>query len=160
AHGGPRTLRPALASHAARRGARRAGAARRPGGGAARAALRPRARDRARMTGSGGGVVIDEMTLEDVAEVQEGERAAVTAPWRANAFRHELTQNRNARYIVARERGRIVGYAGLWNAVGEAHITTFAVHPEARRRGIGQRMLLRIFELTDVIAKDLGTGVA
>ncbi|MBM4421733.1 MAG: ribosomal-protein-alanine N-acetyltransferase [Chloroflexi bacterium] len=104
--------------------------------------------------------VIDDMTLDDIAEVQEVEQASFTAPWPANAFRHELLQNKNARYIVARDRGRIVGYAGLWNAVGEAHITTFAVHPDARRRGVGRRLLLRIFELTEAIAKEIGTSVA
>jgi ribosomal-protein-alanine N-acetyltransferase len=105
-------------------------------------------------------LAIDAMTLDDIAAVQEVEKASFTAPWPANAFRHELTQNRNAKYIVAREDGRVIGYAGLWNAVGEMHITTFAVHPDARRRGVGRRLLLRIFELTGDLAKELETSVA
>src|ERR671934_2699857 len=92
-------------------------------------------------------LIIENMTLEDIAGVQEVERASFPVPWPANAFRHELTGNKNARYIVAREGGRIVGYAGLWLMVDEAHITTFAVHPEHRRRRIGERMLIRIFEM-------------
>jgi ribosomal-protein-alanine N-acetyltransferase len=97
-------------------------------------------------------VAIHDMTLEDVAGVQEVERASFPVPWPANAFRHELTQNRNARYIVARDGERIVGYAGLWLMVDEAHITTFAVLPDARRRRIGERLLQRLFE----IAHELG----
>jgi ribosomal-protein-alanine N-acetyltransferase len=97
-------------------------------------------------------VVIDDMTLDDIAGVQVIERASFPVPWPANAFRHELTQNRNARYVVAREDGGAVGYAGLWLMVDEAHITTFAVLPEHRRRKIGERMLQRLFE----IAEDMG----
>src|SRR2546430_12015842 len=50
-------------------------------------------------------IVIEEMTLDDVDGVQEVERASFPVPWPANAFRHELTQNKNARYLVAREGG-------------------------------------------------------
>ena len=92
-------------------------------------------------------VVIDDMTLEDIDAVQEVERSSFPVPWPANAFRHELTQNRNARYIVARSGAEIVGYAGLWLMVDEAHITTFAVHPDHRRRHIGERLLQRLFEI-------------
>ena len=92
-------------------------------------------------------VTIQDMTLDDVDGVQEVERASFPVPWPANAFRHELTQNKNARYIVARDGDRIVAYAGLWLMVDEAHITTFAVHPDARRRRIGERLLQRLFEI-------------
>ena len=87
------------------------------------------------------------MTLDDIDAVQEVERSSFPVPWPANAFRHELTQNRNARYVVARSGDRIVGYAGLWLMVDEAHITTFAVHPDQRRQRIGERLLQRIFEV-------------
>ena len=96
-------------------------------------------------------VVIEEMRVDDIAAVQEVERASFPVPWPANAFRHELTQNKNARYIVAREGDRIVGYAGLWLMVDEAHITTFAVLPERRRLRIGERMLVRIFEVAQAL---------
>ncbi|MGH2498848.1 MAG: ribosomal protein S18-alanine N-acetyltransferase [Candidatus Limnocylindria bacterium] len=92
-------------------------------------------------------IVIEAMTAEDIDAVQEIERASFPVPWPANAFRHELTQNRNARYIVAREGERVVGYAGLWLQVDEAHITTFAVLPEHRRRRIGEQLLQRLFEI-------------
>ena len=92
-------------------------------------------------------VVIDDMTLEDIDAVQEVERSSFPVPWPANAFRHELTQNRNARYVVARSGDGIVGYAGLWLMVDEAHITTFAVHPAWRRQGIGERLLLAFLDL-------------
>jgi [ribosomal protein S18]-alanine N-acetyltransferase len=99
-------------------------------------------------------VVIDDMTLDDVAPVQEVERASFPVPWPANAFRHELTQNRNARYVVARAGDMVVGYAGLWLMVDEAHITTFAVLPEHRRQKIGERMLQRLFEIAEEVGAE------
>ncbi len=92
-------------------------------------------------------IQIDDMTLEDIDAVQEVERASFPVPWPRDAFRHEIAQNRNARYIVAREGERLVGYAGLWLMVDEAHITTFAVLPDFRRRRIGERMLQRLFDV-------------
>ena len=96
-------------------------------------------------------VLIDDMTQDDIAAVQEVEQASFPVPWPSSAFRHELTQNRNARYVVAREGDRVVGYAGLWLMVDEAHITTFAVLPEHRRRRIGERMLQRLFEIAETM---------
>jgi [ribosomal protein S18]-alanine N-acetyltransferase len=91
-------------------------------------------------------IVIADMTLDDIDAVQEVERASFPVPWPANAFRHELTQNRNAYYIVAKEGDHIVGYSGLWLSLDEAHITTFAVLPDYRRRKIGERMLVALFD--------------
>jgi len=99
-------------------------------------------------------VEISDMTLDDIDTVQEVERASFPVPWPANAFRHELGQNRNARYIIARAGGRVAGYAGLWLMVDEAHITTFAVHPDLRRRRIGERMLQRLFEIASEMGAD------
>ena len=91
---------------------------------------------------------IDEMQLDDIPGVHEIERRSFSTPWPPNAFREELTSNRMARYIVARMDGAITGYAGLWVVIDEGHITTFGVHPDWRRRGIGKRMLLHLAELT------------
>ena len=40
----------------------------------------------------------------------------------------------------------ILGYAGLWFMVDEAHITTIAVRPEWRRHGAGEAMLIALTE--------------
>lgn len=97
---------------------------------------------------------IDEMTLDDIPGVHEIERQSFSTPWPPNAFREELTSNRMARYIVARCDERIAGYAGLWVVIDEGHITTFGVHPEHRRRGVGKRMLLHLADLTASLGGD------
>ena len=91
------------------------------------------------------------MGLGDIAEVHEIERLSFVTPWPAYAFEQELTGNRLARYIVARvpqgDRQRVVGFAGIWLMVDEAHVTTFGVHPDWRRLGVGRRLLLSLLEL-------------
>jgi ribosomal-protein-alanine N-acetyltransferase len=43
-------------------------------------------------------------------------------------------------------RGRIVGYAGMWLMIDEAHVTTIAVRNEVRGRGLGELLLLTLLE--------------
>jgi [ribosomal protein S18]-alanine N-acetyltransferase len=49
----------------------------------------------------------------------------------------------------------IVGFAGLWLMVDEAHITTIATHPDYRGRGVGELMLGSLID----ISYDIGARV-
>jgi ribosomal-protein-alanine N-acetyltransferase len=91
-------------------------------------------------------VTIGAMTVEDVPAVHEIERLSFATPWPAYAFEQELIGNRLARYLVARAGGTVVAFAGVWLMVDEAHITTFGVHPDWRRQGIGRQLLLAVVE--------------
>ena len=93
-------------------------------------------------------VVVDPMRLDDVAAVHEIERLSFRTPWPAYAFEQELKGNRLARYLVARAGDRVVGFAGIWTMVDDAHITTFGVHPDWRRQAIGRQLLLNLAELS------------
>jgi len=92
-------------------------------------------------------VVVAPMELEDVAAVQTIEQASFSAPWPPNAYETELRTNRLAQYLVIRVESEIVGYAGLWLMVDEAHVTTFAIHPDWRRRRLGERLLLSLLDI-------------
>lgn len=96
-------------------------------------------------------IVVDRMRLDDVSAVHEIERLSFQTPWPAYAFEQELHGNRLARYIVARAGDRVVGFAGVWLMVDEAHVTTFGVHPDWRRQGIGRQLLLNLAELSVTI---------
>jgi ribosomal-protein-alanine N-acetyltransferase len=87
------------------------------------------------------------MAVEDLPAVHAIERASFTTPWPPHAYRSEIETNRLASYLVARADGQVVGYGGVWLMVDEAHITTFAVHPDWRRRGIGDRLLLALLDV-------------
>jgi len=96
------------------------------------------------------------MSVVDIDAVQRIERASFPVPWPAYALRQEVETNRLARYLVVRVGDEIVAYAGVWLLVDEAHITTFAVLPDWRRRGIGARLMLAVMRL----AEELGARVA
>ena len=99
-------------------------------------------------------VRVEAMAMADIAAVLDIEQRSFSTPWPPEAFRQELTGNRLARYLVARAADAVVGFAGLWLMVDEAHITTFAVHPDWRRQGIGRRLL----DALVVQAADLGAA--
>ncbi len=92
-------------------------------------------------------MVVDRMTVDDLGAVQEIEGESFTTPWPPHAYRSELETNRLAHYIVARYGDQLVGFAGMWLMVDEAHITTFAVRKTWRRQGVGERLLLAILDL-------------
>ena len=78
------------------------------------------------------------MTLEDVPQVHKIELKTFHTPWSYQSFVDEMTTNKCARYIVAEEDGKILGYAGAWLIFDEGHITNIAVDESYRGRGIGE----------------------
>ena len=89
---------------------------------------------------------IKPMRLEDIGSVLEIEQMSFPTPWPRDAYYHELRENRLACYLVAREFHRIVGYAGMWVILDEAHVTTIAVDPVHRRRRFGERILVALID--------------
>ncbi|HVM29672.1 MAG TPA: ribosomal protein S18-alanine N-acetyltransferase [Candidatus Limnocylindrales bacterium] len=96
-------------------------------------------------------VSIAPMTVRDLDEVQAVERASFAVPWPAYALRQEIETNRLARYLVVRAGEQVVGYAGVWLMADEAHVTTFAVLPEWRRRGLGGRLMVAVMRLAEEV---------
>ncbi|WP_202901851.1 ribosomal protein S18-alanine N-acetyltransferase [Thermogemmatispora carboxidivorans] len=45
----------------------------------------------------------------------------------------------------------IIGFAGLWLMVDEAHITTIALHPDYRRQGLGEFLLISLIDIAYTI---------
>lgn len=91
-------------------------------------------------------VALEAMRLEDLPRVLEIERESFRTPWPRDAYTHELTDNRLAAYIVARAEAQLVGYAGMWVILDEAHVTTIAVDPEYRGQHIGERLLIGLLD--------------
>ena len=83
---------------------------------------------------------IRRMTLADVDGVHAIEMASFPKPWSREDFVKEMTQNACARYLVAEEAGEIIGFAGAWIVLDEAHITNIAVTQSRRGRGIGRAL--------------------
>jgi ribosomal-protein-alanine N-acetyltransferase len=66
--------------------------------------------------------------------------------WSADAFRNEVS-NQMAQYVVLvhKSSGDILGYAGAWFIIDEAHITTVASHPELRGLGLGELLITHLY---------------
>jgi [ribosomal protein S18]-alanine N-acetyltransferase len=55
--------------------------------------------------------------------------------------------NRSVTTLHPPELSSIIGFAGLWLMVDEAHITTIAMHPDHRRMGLGEFMLVSLIDI-------------
>jgi ribosomal-protein-alanine N-acetyltransferase len=83
------------------------------------------------------------MTLDDLPTIVNLERAIFPQPWSERIFTDELSRY-DRYYVVAEAAGRIVGFAGLMLIEDDAHVTTLAVRPGARHRGLGTRLMLQL----------------
>jgi ribosomal-protein-alanine N-acetyltransferase len=84
---------------------------------------------------------VTSLTSDDIPAVLEIEEKSFPTPWSHRAFESEIRDNRYAEYFAARIANNLVGYAGMWVVLDEAHITNIAVHPEYRGRSIGDLLL-------------------
>ena len=89
-------------------------------------------------------IAIEPLRPEDIASVHAIDRRSFRTPWPRDAYYRELRENRHACDFVARMMQRVVGYAGMWVIVDEAHVTTIAVDPLYRRRHVGERLLVAL----------------
>ena len=91
-------------------------------------------------------LAIEPMRYDDIGTVQQIEREIFISPWPRNAYASELSQNRQASYIVLRNNGVIVGYAGIWRMVHEAHVTTIGVRASDQHRGYGTTLFAALVQ--------------
>lgn len=90
---------------------------------------------------------ISRMLPEDIDEVYSLETQCFPQPWSKATFISELEENQLAEYLVLRDGKRILGYTGMWIILDEAHITTLAIAPDLRQRGLGETLLKELMHL-------------
>ncbi|MBN1438990.1 MAG: ribosomal protein S18-alanine N-acetyltransferase [Anaerolineales bacterium] len=106
---------------------------------------------RSKLAEAAGEFLVRPMRPEDIPAVMDIDRASFPNPWPENTYWYELQKNPSSRLLVIQSRehspaagagtGRVVGVAGYWLVIDEAHISTFAVHPQWRNRGVGKVLL-------------------
>jgi len=78
----------------------------------------------------------------DVGDVAAIERATFSDPWSANDF--EECIDSGVPFLVAEERGGVLGYAIAHWAADEAEILNVGVAPAFRRQGVGRALVERM----------------
>lgn len=97
---------------------------------------------------------IKPMTQTDIDNVIAIEAASYGEHhWSKESFFNELS-NELARYYCAfDDNGNLMGYAGTWQILEEAHLTNIAVSPDFRRKKVAESLL------TTVISDCLKNGI-
>ena len=93
-------------------------------------------------------ITLSLMTEADVDAIHAIEVACFKTPWSRESILREVTENECARYMVLREDGEPVAYAGVWFVLDEGHITNIAVRPDRRRMGYGERVTRAMIQLS------------
>ncbi len=83
------------------------------------------------------------MRPSDLSQVMDIERRSFANPWSEATFRGEIQNTGISFPLVAfePETGTVLGYIIYWLVGDEVQINNVAVHPDSRRRGVGESML-------------------
>lgn len=91
-------------------------------------------------------MIITDMTIDDFYQIEPIFNIEFDDFWKPQNLKSELS-NINSKYIVAKENNIIIGFAGIWFAVDDAHITNIVVRKSYRNHGVGTALLKKLIEL-------------
>lgn len=77
--------------------------------------------------------------VDNVLKIEE--KAYGEHHWSKDSFYGELSNDLAHYYSAFDTEGNLIGYAGSWQIIDEAHITTIAIEPDLRRKKIGEALL-------------------
>ena len=83
---------------------------------------------------------IVDVSAEHIRQIEEIERDCFSRPWTAEQLKSQMRDAQHE-FIAAVSDGRVLGYVGLMYVLDEGYISNVAVHPDARRQGIGDTLI-------------------
>ena len=92
-----------------------------------------------------GEIIIRKMQPEDLAEVCKIEKENFSLPWSEKSFLESM-EREDTVFLVALEDEDIAGYIGCYCIAGAGEITNVAVKASHRRKGIGGKLLQKLYE--------------
>jgi ribosomal-protein-alanine N-acetyltransferase len=87
---------------------------------------------------------IRDASNRDLAQIVEIERLSFDNPWSRDSFLRELSLPFSRTTVAVTTDGLreiVAGYLCRWLVADECHILNVAVHPTARRAGVGARLM-------------------
>ncbi|MBX3097534.1 MAG: ribosomal protein S18-alanine N-acetyltransferase [Fimbriimonadaceae bacterium] len=85
------------------------------------------------------------LSAEHIDRVLAIDKASQSSPWSKESFQVELDRPQGV-FLVAIGDGVVVGFAGAWLVLDEAHVTNVAVDPARRRQGIARKLIRELLE--------------
>ena len=92
-------------------------------------------------------IEISYMTRKDVDLITEILQSQFDEFWTPSVLETEIL-NSDSTYIVAKVNEEIVGFAGVWDDTYNMHITNIAVKKVYRHKGIGEKLLKKLIQIT------------
>ena len=91
-------------------------------------------------------MTIDIMAQSHVAGIADIEKLCFHDPWSENSIAGELG-NDLALWLVALEGDAVVGYVGSQTVLGWTDMMNVAVHPDYRRKGVGEALIRMLMQM-------------
>lgn len=85
-------------------------------------------------------IEIYSMSISDLEKIKDNLSTDFDDFWNYNVFKQEL-ENPNSQYFIAVLNEEIVGFAGIWIAVDDIHITNIVTRKDLRNQGIAKKLL-------------------
>ena len=90
-------------------------------------------------------MMLEKMNASHVAQIAELEKICFSDPWSERSVASEL-ENKLSCWLVVMEEERVAGYIGSQTVCGETDMMNVAVHPDHRRKGIAEALILGLIE--------------
>ena len=91
---------------------------------------------------------------EDFPQIAALEKQCFSDPWSEDVLR-ESAADPIYRFVEIKDGGRVLGYAGMYLTIPEAQIANIAVAPDARRQGLGRRLLRGLIREADAAGAEV-----
>ncbi|EGT3615291.1 ribosomal-protein-alanine N-acetyltransferase [Clostridium perfringens] len=89
---------------------------------------------------------IEPMNSSHIEGVFEVSKLSLAEAWNIESIEKELS-NKLAKYLVALDENKVIGFLGMWVVFDEGDITNIAVHPDYRKQGIGNLLMDNLITL-------------
>ncbi len=92
-------------------------------------------------------IQIHKMDIQDVNKISSILASEFDDFWSERLLKNEI-ENPNSKCIMAKNDDEIVGFACIWKAVDDIHITNIVVKKSYRKQGIGSLLLQELIKLS------------